>query len=264
MGLNVDPNDTVAIPTISVILPTAGRPGLARTLVSIVSAGIRPYDEVVIVGDGDPPGVMAAVAAAGFPDGLAIAYEPLVPAGGCVGQPARNLGVRVATRNWLLFTQDDNELLPGALDVVRQAVAGDPLPHVFRVKLRSGLTLWRQPPSRRRRVNGQGAGLPPGRRGAIVDGMYYRMEDLITDDQGHPRPKGEVAAEAAVRPPLKLGDIDGDCLVVPNVKARLGEWGLRYDGDFDFITSTLAHYPEGPVWHEAVIAHHQSFGDGAR
>jgi glycosyltransferase involved in cell wall biosynthesis len=48
--------------------------------------------------------------------------------------------------------------------------------------------------------------------------------------------------------------IGGHCLVQPNIPDRLGRWEDRYGGDFDFIVSTLAHWPEGPVWRDDVIA----------
>lgn len=48
--------------------------------------------------------------------------------------------------------------------------------------------------------------------------------------------------------------IGGHCIVPPNIPDRLGQWGDRYGGDFDFIVSTLAHWPDGPVWCDDVIA----------
>lgn len=48
--------------------------------------------------------------------------------------------------------------------------------------------------------------------------------------------------------------IGGHCLVTPNVPGKLGLWGCRYGGDFDWIVSTLAHWPQGPAWYDDVIA----------
>lgn len=48
--------------------------------------------------------------------------------------------------------------------------------------------------------------------------------------------------------------IGGHCLVTPNIPGRLGQWGERYGGDFDWIVSTLEHWPEGPTWYDDVIA----------
>ncbi len=41
--------------------------------------------------------------------------------------------------------------------------------------------------------------------------------------------------------------------VVPNDPDRLGIWGQRYSGDYDFCTSTLAKYPpDALVWDATV------------
>lgn len=48
--------------------------------------------------------------------------------------------------------------------------------------------------------------------------------------------------------------IGGHCLVAPNAPGRLGQWSCRYGGDFDWIVSTLACWPEGPAWYDDVIA----------
>ncbi len=43
-------------------------------------------------------------------------------------------------------------------------------------------------------------------------------------------------------PALVQGHVDANCIVAPNDPTRLGTWGLRYEGDFDFISGTAAHY----------------------
>lgn len=54
---------------------------------------------------------------------------------------------------------------------------------------------------------------------------------------------------------LRGGNIGTPCIVVPNDPQRLGRWGDRYEGDWDFLESTLALYPLGAeVWREEVIA----------
>jgi glycosyltransferase involved in cell wall biosynthesis len=57
-----------------------------------------------------------------------------------------------------------------------------------------------------------------------------------------------------VDPTVREANHGGAQFVVPNVADRLGTWGTRYEGDFDFCMSTLAHYPDGSlVWDETVI-----------
>lgn len=53
---------------------------------------------------------------------------------------------------------------------------------------------------------------------------------------------------------IRESAIGGHAIVVPNIPDRLGQWGERYAGDFDFIVSTLALWPEGPAWYDDVIA----------
>lgn len=48
--------------------------------------------------------------------------------------------------------------------------------------------------------------------------------------------------------------IGGHAMVVPNIPDKLGRWGERYAGDYDWIVSTLAHWPDGPAWFDDVIA----------
>ena len=53
---------------------------------------------------------------------------------------------------------------------------------------------------------------------------------------------------------VRLGNVSTQLFAVPNDPHRLGTWSNRYQNDFDFITSTLRHYPDGPVWREEVVA----------
>jgi hypothetical protein len=62
---------------------------------------------------------------------------------------------------------------------------------------------------------------------------------------GRTLPPGHYVQESA---------IGGHAMVVPNSAERLGRWGERYAGDFDFIQSTLALWPSGPAWYDDVIA----------
>lgn len=48
-------------------------------------------------------------------------------------------------------------------------------------------------------------------------------------------------AERAVRG----GNISGQMFIAPNKPEFLGQWSGKYAADYDFITSTLAKYPEG-------------------
>lgn len=50
------------------------------------------------------------------------------------------------------------------------------------------------------------------------------------------------------------GNVSTQMFVVPNDKKRLGKWGVKYDGDFNFIESTLSLWGGNVVWREEVIS----------
>ena len=55
---------------------------------------------------------------------------------------------------------------------------------------------------------------------------------------------------------VRMGNHGTPQFVVPNKPNRLGTWGHRYEGDFDFVKSTLALYPNGEgdlVWNPRII-----------
>lgn len=42
--------------------------------------------------------------------------------------------------------------------------------------------------------------------------------------------------------PVSVGCVGGHQFVTPNIPGKVGLWSDRYEGDFDFIESTLAHW----------------------
>lgn len=54
---------------------------------------------------------------------------------------------------------------------------------------------------------------------------------------------------------VQEGHLGGHQFVTPNLPGRLGTWTDRYNGDFDFIVSTLALWPQDAVvWREEIIS----------
>lgn len=53
---------------------------------------------------------------------------------------------------------------------------------------------------------------------------------------------------------LAEGNIDADCIAVPNVPERLGKWNHRYNGDFDFIRETCMNWDRQVLWFKEIIA----------
>lgn len=55
---------------------------------------------------------------------------------------------------------------------------------------------------------------------------------------------------------IRLANVGTPAFVVPNIPGQLGEWGRRYAGDFDFITSTVEKWPGGKdavVWVDKIV-----------
>lgn len=113
-------------PSITFIVPTVGRIWLAE-LITQLRAEIGPNDQVIVIGDG------RCLAARGCTDGDPRMEYHEFP-GGRKGNPGRDYGMTLARCDWLMFIDDDDLLVPGALSIVRKALAENPdRPHFFRV-----------------------------------------------------------------------------------------------------------------------------------
>lgn len=53
---------------------------------------------------------------------------------------------------------------------------------------------------------------------------------------------------------LVEGNIDAECIVVPNDHDRLGWWTDRYEGDYDFIVETVGKWGGRLDWRRAFVA----------
>lgn len=99
-------------PTFSVIVPTLGRPTLEHALRSaLLECG--PGDEVIVAGDGDPPGV------ADLCVDLGLAYLPTRQTAD-LGCSQRAAALEVAVGDYVLFLGDDDQFVAGAFAYIRQ------------------------------------------------------------------------------------------------------------------------------------------------
>lgn len=79
-------------------------------------------------------------------------------------------------------------------------------------------------------------------------------------DQPHPRPLlfKVMTWQAGIvwinRGVLQIGEIDADCIVVPNMPERLARWTTRYNGDWDFISGTVHLWQRDIAWRDELIA----------
>lgn len=169
-------------PTISLVIPTVSRPTLARTLASLRAQPWRAGDSVVLVGDGPQP-VAADLWRQFRLPGL---YAETPARLGFWGHGARNW-VRdrgLATGDYLVALDDDDEWTPSALAVIRASLAESPgRPHIFRM---AGCpvvgTVWKD-----KEVRLQNVGTPllvapnvPGKIGAYTE-RYGGDFDMIAE-----------------------------------------------------------------------------------
>ncbi len=130
-------------PTLSVIIATIGRPSLRHTLESVRRQRLVAGDEVLLAPDGDVPRLSGLLKEFGLPGHV---LPPCLPRANDFGDSPRNLAMPLATADWLTFMDDDDEYADGAFNAIRAAVtAGDPVPHIFRMRCAGGTVLWREP-----------------------------------------------------------------------------------------------------------------------
>lgn len=117
--------------TFSLIIPTISRPTLARSLASLRGQDWRPGDEIIVVGDG--PQSIAREVWEQFK--LPGRYHDVVGPSNDWGHAPRNLTMPMAIGSHLVALDDDDEMTPGALAVVRRAIEAAPdRPHIFRME----------------------------------------------------------------------------------------------------------------------------------
>ncbi len=120
-------------PTVTVIVPTVGRPTLRDTI-----ASIPPAWGVLVVADG--------------PEAHRKARSILWGTGRCVvrtqaqtediGHSQRNAGMRACTSSWLQYVDDDDVYVPGVQQIVEPHLHGD-VPVIFQMRLSASTVLWR-------------------------------------------------------------------------------------------------------------------------
>lgn len=135
---------------ISVITPTIGRPSLRVMLEGLVpqlSAG----DEVWVLGDGPQPQAEQIVTSLASP---LVRYVEC-PWTGDYGNPQRNQAIGMATGSHLMFVDDDDRVMPGAIGRIKSWIARHPdRPLMFKMQ-HPRLVLWQKPVFQVGNVSGQ-------------------------------------------------------------------------------------------------------------
>jgi glycosyltransferase involved in cell wall biosynthesis len=122
--------------SLSLIIPTIGRPTLKRTLDSL-QPQLLPEDEVLLVDHGYHEHVAELAADYGcryFRDDTPTPY----------GGARRNMGMRFATGTHLHFMDDDDTYAPRALAAIREALLPDTV-LMFQIMCETGVVLWEEP-----------------------------------------------------------------------------------------------------------------------
>lgn len=134
-------------PTISIIIPTQGRPTLERTLVS-VRGQLLPGDEIVLVVDAfemPTETLREIVGRAGGDEQIRVIAHNAERHSH--GHDQINVGMEMATGDYLSFQDDDDVYADGALAHMREAATAHPgRPLLFRFRSHLGGTVfWLQP-----------------------------------------------------------------------------------------------------------------------
>ena len=105
------------MPLFSIIIPVYNRARLiGRAIDSCLNQGAEDC-EVIVVDDGSSDNTLSVVRS--YQDGRIKVVEHQANKGQCA---AKNTGSRMAAGEWLIFLDSDDELVPGALDIVRNTV----------------------------------------------------------------------------------------------------------------------------------------------
>lgn len=127
--------------TLSLIIPTAGRATLRRTLDS-AAPQLLPGDECLVVGDTtDGPLPQTEAICADYPWARYIEHPG---AAHSWGHEQFDRGLEEARGDWLLGNDDDDIWTPDAFAAIRAAIAAldAPAPLLFRFRAHFGLTFW--------------------------------------------------------------------------------------------------------------------------
>lgn len=148
--------------SLSIIIPTIGRPSLANTLTSLLGQ-LNSQDEVILVHDGpienttcktliDTHFGIANSSASDAEewwclDGRGVTYHVIHLLEGPHndwGATARNIGLSRVNGDHILFMDDDDRYTFDGLDKVRKAINADPQAiYLFQMRCKDGQILWR-------------------------------------------------------------------------------------------------------------------------
>jgi len=128
---------------LSIVIPTIGRSTLARTLDSVVKNGLKPSDEILVVGDGHQPDA-ERICNVSRDAGLPIVYRMCGPTKS-YGNAQREFAQKLATGDALVYIDYDDEYLNNALSVMREYAEQKPESiQIFKMQHRVLGVIWKE------------------------------------------------------------------------------------------------------------------------
>lgn len=130
-------------PWLTYVVPTIGRSTLGRLL----DSADDPEVEILLMADthGDKFKERLDACRTAFAGRVNVRWVDYDAGAHHWGNPQRQEGMRLATAPYIAFSQDDNELLPGALDIMRRAAQTHDGPLLFRVDTWQAGVVWKVP-----------------------------------------------------------------------------------------------------------------------
>lgn len=120
------------------IVPTIWRPSLRTTLASVADAGFTADDEIIVVAETGQPEESFGV------NGHRVVYAKAPKPNW--GGPQRNEAMRHAQGTHIIFMDDDDVWLPGAVTVMRDWAERHPADFlIFQMRMYWGEVYWRKP-----------------------------------------------------------------------------------------------------------------------
>jgi hypothetical protein len=173
-------------PLFTVVIPTIGRPSLARTLASID----RRYADVLVVADAHEMEQRDSLKLQHLCEDFEVGCLYFDAGVHDTGSPQLHLGFLRAQGAWVLNVGDDDVYEPGAFEMMAEIIArqAEPTPLMFKTEMHANgrrgnlepVVLWEEQTIRRGSVTGQGFVCPndPRRMGRWVNDWTFIRETV--------------------------------------------------------------------------------------
>lgn len=133
-------------PSISIVIPTIGRPGLP-SLIESIKRQMNPDDELIVVADGQE-------ARSRVSEAPGVIYATHSHPQSELGHAQRNHGRTIAKGDLIWYVDDDDSVASDALSSIRREMRGIRQPTIFRMK-HLGQVIWSDRETRTGNVSGQ-------------------------------------------------------------------------------------------------------------